>query len=72
MEQVTEAHPTGDAEKSNVLLGDVFKLLGNSRYGKLIEAQEHQTNIIYTKDKKNIDRGLRSVCYCNLDEVGKA
>ena len=38
VEQVTEARRTGDMEKSKVLLAEVFKLLGNSGYGKLIEA----------------------------------
>ena len=34
---------------------------GNSVYGKLIEALERQTNVIYTKDEKVVDRALRSV-----------
>ena len=40
VEQVTEARRTGDKEKSKALLAEVFKLLGNSGYGKLIEALE--------------------------------
>ena len=40
VDQVTEARCTGDVDKSKALLGDVFKLLGNSAYGKLIEALE--------------------------------
>ena len=51
VEQVTEAGRTGDVEKSKALLTEVFKLLGNSGYGKLIEAVERQTNMIYTKDE---------------------
>ena len=38
VEQVTEAHRKRDVEKSNALLAEVFKLLGNSAYGKMIEA----------------------------------
>ena len=60
VEQVTEARRTGDVEKSKVLLAEVFKLLGNSWFGKLIEALERQTNVIYTKDEKVVDRALRS------------
>ena len=56
VEKVTEARRTGDKEKSKALLAEVFKLLGNSGYGKLIEALERQTNIIYTKDEKVVDR----------------
>ena len=72
VDQVTEARRTGDVDKSKALLGDVFKLLGNSAYGKLIEALERQTNIIYTKDEKVVDRALRSAYFSDLDEVGQA
>jgi len=51
---------------------EVFKLLGNSGYGKLIEALERQTNIIYTKDEKVVDRALRSTYFSDLDEIGQA
>ena len=72
MEQVTEARRTGGTEKSKALLADVFKLLGNSAYGKLIEALERQTNVIYTKDKKVVDRTLRRAFFSDLDEIGEA
>ena len=72
VEQVTEARRTGDEEKSKALLAEVFKLLGNSGYGKLIEALERQTNIIYTKDEKVVDRALRSAYFSDLDEIGQA
>ena len=72
VEQVTEARRTGDVEKSKALLADIFKLLGNSGYGKLIEALERQTNVIYTKDEKVVDRALRSAYFATLDEIGKA
>ena len=72
VEQVTEARRTGDVDKDKALLGDIFKLLGNSGYGKLIEALERQTNVIYTKDEKVVDRALRSAYFSDLDEIGKA
>ena len=72
VEQVTEARRTGDLEKSKALLADIFKLLGNSGYGKLIEALERQTNVIYTKDEKVVDRALRSAYFSDLDEIGEA
>ena len=59
MEQVTKGRRTGDVEKSKALLVEVFKRLRNSGYGKLIEALERQTNVIYTKDEKIVDRALR-------------
>ena len=72
VEQVTEARRTGDVEKSKALLAEVFKLLGNSGYGKLIEALERQTNVIYTKDEKVVDRAVRSAYFSDLDEIGEA
>ena len=72
VEQVTEARRTGDVEKSKAMLAEVFKLLGNSGYGKLIEALERQTNVIYTKDEKVVDRALRSAYFSDLDEIGEA
>ena len=72
VEQVTEARRTGDVEKSKALLAEVFKLLGNSGYGKLIDALERQTNVIYTKDEKVVDRALRSAYFSDLDEIGEA
>ena len=70
--QVTAARRTGDKEESKALLADIFKLLGNSGYGKLIEALERQTNVIYTKDEKVVDRALRSAYFSDLDEIGEA
>ena len=72
MEQVTEACRRGDVEKSKALLAEKFKLLGNSGYGKLVKALEWQTNIIYTKDEKVVDRALRSAYFSDLDEIGQA
>ena len=40
VDQVTKAHRMGDKDKSKAILAEVFKLLGNSAYGKLIEALE--------------------------------
>ena len=72
VEQVTEARRTGDVEKSKTLLAEVLKLLGNSGYGKLIEALERQTNVIYAKNEKVVDRALRSAYFTDLDEIGQA
>ena len=72
VEKVTEGRQTGDVEKSKALLADVFKLLGNSRYGKLIEALERETNIIYTENEKVVDRALRSAYFSDLDEIRQA
>ena len=72
VDQVTEARRTGDVAKSKKMLTDVFKLLGNSGYGKLIEAMERKHNVIYTNDEKVVDRALRSAYFSDLDELGQA
>ena len=72
VDEVTAARRTGDADKSKALLADIFKLLGNSSYGKLIEALERQTRVIYTKDEKLVDKTLRSAYFEDLDEIGQA
>jgi len=48
-EQVTEAQRTGDTDKSKALLSEVFKLLGNSVYGEMLEAVECQTCVVFKK-----------------------
>ena len=37
-----------------------------------MEALERQTNVIYTKDEKVVDKALRSAYFSDLDEVGQA
>ena len=72
VEKLTSARRTGDVEKSKALLAEVFKLLGNSSYGKLLEAVERKTNVIYTKDAKVGDSALRSAYFKDLDEPDQA
>ena len=54
------------------LLADVFKVLGNSTHGKMIKAVERQTNMVYTKYEKVVDRALRSMYFEDLEEIGEA
>ena len=72
VEEVTEARRMGDKDKDKALLADIFKLLGNSAYGKTIEDVTRQTNIIYTKDENVVDRALRSAFFEDLEEIGPA
>jgi len=50
----------------------VFKLLGNNGYGKLIDVLERETNVIYTKDERVVDRALQSTYFSDLDDLGQA
>ena len=70
--EVTEARRTGDVDKTKALLADVFKLLGNSCYGKTIENVAHHNSTRYTKDEKLVDRMLRSAYFEDLNEIGAA
>ena len=72
VEKVTEERRKGDVDKNKALLADMFKLLGNSGYGKFIENLEDQTNISYAKNKKVVDRTLRSVFFSDLNAIGQA
>lgn len=82
MEQVREAHHTIDIDKSKALQAELFKLLGNSGYVKLIEAVEWQTYIIYTKDEKvaaqlllpvsNLEIRKQQIMFKHLLQIGIA
>ena len=58
VDEVTEARRMGDTDENKALLADIFKLLGNSAYGKTIEDVTRQTNIIYTKYENVVDRAM--------------
>jgi len=38
----------GDVDKEKAIFAEVFKLLGNSCYGKMSEALERHINVSYT------------------------
>lgn len=69
VEQVTEVRRTGDTDNSKAMLAEVFKLLGNSVYWKMIKAVEQQTCVIFTKDEKVVDRALQNQYFKDLEEV---
>ena len=68
--EVANKRRQGDAEAAKALLAEVFKLLGNSAYGKFIEAVERQTKVLYTKDENVVDKRLHSVWFEDLEEIG--
>ena len=70
--EVANNRRKGDTEKDKALLAEVFKLLGNSAYGKFIEAVERHTNTIYTCAEEEVDKSLRSARFKTLEEIGPA
>ena len=70
--EVANNRRKGDTDKDKALLAEVFKLLGNSAYGKFIEAVERHTNTIYTCDEEEVDKSLRSARFKTLEEIGPA
>jgi len=72
VEQVTKARRTGDTEKSKALLAEVFKLLGNSAYWKMLEVLKNQIFVVFTKDEKMVDRALCSEYFEDLGKLGQA
>ena len=72
MKEVANMRRKGDAEADKALLAEICKLLGNSAYGKFIEAVERQTRVLYTKDEDEVDKQLRSAYFEDLEEIGDA
>ena len=72
VKEVANMRRKGDAEAEKALLAEVFKVLGNSAYGKFIEAVERQTKVMYTKDEDEVDRHLGSGYFEDLEEIGDA
>ena len=68
--EVANKHRQGDADADKALLAELFKLLGNSAYGKFIKAVERQTRVVCTTDEDTVDEHLRSVWFEDLEEIG--
>ena len=68
--EVADNRRAGDADKDKAVLADVFKLLGNSAYGKFIEGVKRQNKTTYTKDEAELDRQLRSAWFEDLEMIG--
>ena len=60
VKEVADNRRKGDADKDKALLAEVFKLLGNSAYGKFIEAVERQNKTLYTRDENEVDKQTRA------------
>ena len=69
VDKVTENRLKGDEDPDKALLAEVFKLLGNSAYGKLIKAKERQTRVIYTKDQIEVNKAKRWVWFEDMEEI---
>jgi len=72
VDEVTDARRMGDTDKEKAIFAEVFKLLGNSSYGKMIDALERRTNVSCTKDEKTVDRVLRLAWFEDLTEIADA
>ena len=70
--EVANMRRKGDAEADKALLAEIYKLLGNSAYGKCIETVERQTKVLYTKDEDEVDKHMRSAYFEDLEEIGDA
>ena len=59
-------------DPDKALLAEVFKLLGNSVFSKLIEEVERRKKVTFTKAESTVDEALLSVWFLNLSKVGDA
>ena len=69
--KVTENRGKGDQNSEQALLAEVFKLLGNSSFGKVIDALERHTIMKYTRSESALRKDLRSVWFQDLEEIGE-
>ena len=67
--KATENRGKEDQNPELLLLVEVFKRLGNSAYGKMIEGLERQTSVKYIKNMKILLKDLRSVWFQDLEEI---
>ena len=58
--------------KGKRLLGDTYKLKGNSYYGKMIEDNVRHLSTKFTTDGNEVDIALRSPFFDDLEEIGNA
>ena len=72
VKEVVDNRRKGDADKDKALLAKVFKLLGNSAYGKFIEAVERQNKTLYTQDENEVDKHLCSAWFADIEKIGAA
>ena len=70
--EVANMRRKGDAEADKALFAEIYNLLGNSAYGKFIEAVERQPKVLYTKDEDEVDKHMRSAYFEDLEEIGDA
>ena len=71
-EEVSGARRDGDNNPELKNLGDTYKLMGNSPYGKMIEDLTKHTRTTFTTNEKDVDKALRSPFFDDLDEVNGA
>ena len=71
VDEVTANRRRGDADPSKAIFADIFKLLGNSSYGKLIENKENQPQTFYCRKQDELDAHMRSPSFDWCDEVAE-
>lgn len=67
---VTEHRKQGDADKNKAILAEVFKLLGNSAYGKCITNLRRHQDIFYA-DTAELDQWHNEACHSKSVEVAE-
>ena len=71
-EEVSSARRAGDNNPELKNLGNTFKLMVNSPYGKMIEDLTKHTRTTFTTNENDLDKALRSPFFDDLDEVNGA
>ena len=63
MDKVIGNRRKDDENPEQALLAEVYNLLGNSSYGKLIEAVEQQMTVKYIKSENALRKDLQLVWF---------
>lgn len=63
MDKVIGNRCKDDKNPERALLADMYNLLGNSSYGKLIEAVEQQMTVKYIKSENALRKDLQLVWF---------
>ena len=71
-EEVANARREADKDPPKKQLSDVTKLKGNIFYGKMIEDLGRHKDAKFTREKRDVDKTLRSPFFHKLEEIGGA
>ena len=71
-ERVSEGRRQGDSHSEKSMMGHIFKLIGNSYYGKVLTRRERHTTVKYfseTQSAKQLDHAINDSAFQQLTQL---